>query len=114
MAAWTRHAPDADRYPSIQFLAALRTRDGLDVLPPQLSQYLLVALMSPLIFAGSLGLMEFIAETIFFVTHCITAKSCSVLNVFLDSLVSRPGLEPGSRDQKLSLVCPPRFTHPVD
>ena len=59
---------------------------------------LLVALMGPLIFAGSLSLMEVIAETIFFVAHCITAKSCSVLNVFADSAVSRPGFEPEARD----------------
>ena len=54
--------------------------------------------MGPLIFAGSLSLMEVIAETIFFVAHCITAKSCSVLNVFADSAVSRPGFEPEARD----------------
>ncbi len=82
MAVWTRHSPDADRYPSIEFLAALRTWDRLDVLAPQLFQNLLVALMSPLIFAGSLSLMEFVAKTVFFVAHNFTANFCPVLNVF--------------------------------
>jgi hypothetical protein len=71
--AWTRHSPDADRYPSIEFLAALRTGDRLDVLAPQLFQYLLVALMSPLILSSGLNLFKFVAKTIFLVAHDFTA-----------------------------------------
>jgi hypothetical protein len=57
------------------------------------------ALMSLLIFASSLSLVEFSSETIFFVAHNFTSNFFSVPNVFVDSLVSRPGLQAFRRCQ---------------
>src|SRR5271156_6131031 len=67
--ARTRHPTDADGDASLQLLAALRTSDRLDVLAPQLCQDLLVALMSPLILARGVDIMQLVAEPIFFVAH---------------------------------------------
>src|SRR5271168_4240909 len=67
--AQTRHPADADRDPRLQLLAALRASDRLDVLASQLLQDLLVALMSPLILARSVDIMQLVAEPIFFVAH---------------------------------------------
>src|SRR5271155_1468788 len=63
------HSRAADRDASLQLLAALRTSDRLDVLAPQLCQDLLVALMSPLILARGVDIMQLVAEPIFFVAH---------------------------------------------
>ncbi len=54
------HTANADRHPCIKILATLRTMNRLDVLLPELFNYLSIALTRPLILAGPLRLVEFV------------------------------------------------------
>jgi hypothetical protein len=67
--AWTSHSADADCHPGVESFAALGAVDWLDVLSTQPFDYFRIALAGPLILASHLGLMEFVAETVFFVAH---------------------------------------------
>src|SRR5271156_6713094 len=83
--ARARHPADADRDSSLQLLAALRTSDRLDVLVPQLCQDLLVALLSPLILACGVDIVQLVAEPIFFVTHSSPPRACSVAQLCISA-----------------------------
>src|SRR5208337_1122318 len=70
---WTCHFAQADCHLRVESVAALRTVDRLDVLFAQPFDYFLIALAGPLILASDLSVMEFVAETIFFVAHAPTS-----------------------------------------
>jgi hypothetical protein len=58
-----------DFSPLSEFLVATGAVDCFDVLSTQPFDYFRIALAGPLILASHLGLMEFVAETVFFVAH---------------------------------------------
>jgi hypothetical protein len=74
---WTNHFAHADCHPGLESVAALRAFDRLGVLQAQPFDYFRVVLAGPLILASHLGLMECVAETIFFVAHVSASRGSS-------------------------------------
>src|SRR5262245_37056460 len=98
------HSAKSDRDPSIEVLAALRTRDGFGVFAPQPFQDLFVTLTRPLILPSHLGVVNLVTQTVLLVGHtCSPLFSCLHLTIRTVCLKCRPATAPDLSGQSFTV-----------